>query len=151
MKKLFWALVLVVILVAAWYLISPAFQTIELDEQLPIETDEAMPSQLSVLSEGLFQAGAHEVEGKALLIETASGRVIRLEDFDTINGPDLHIYLSADLESQDYIDLGPIKATKGNVNYEVPAEVDTAKYNKVLVWCVPFKVLFSYVELEERS
>ena len=45
------------------------------------------------------------------------------------------------------IDLGIIKATKGNVNYEIPQDIDTTKYNKVLVWCKPFKVLFSYAEL----
>ena len=67
--------------------------------------------------------------------------------YETINGPNLHIYLSADLEANDYIDLGKIKATKGNVNYMVDHSIDTEKYNKVLVWCVPFQVLFSYAEL----
>ena len=48
----------------------------------------------------------------------------------------------------DFIDLGKIKATKGNVNYDIPEGVDTDKYNKVLVWCVPFGVIFSYSELK---
>jgi len=45
------------------------------------------------------------------------------------------------------IDLGEIKATKGNVNYDIPEGTDLEKYNKVLVWCVPFRVLFSYSDL----
>ena len=67
--------------------------------------------------------------------------------FETDNGPRLHIYLSAGLGDDDFIDLGPIRATKGNANYEVPAGVDIEKYRNVLVWCVPFGVLFSYAEL----
>jgi hypothetical protein len=73
---------------------------------------------------------------------------LRFENFETINGPKLHIYLASDLSADDYIDLGEIKATKGNVNYEIPDGTDLEKYNKVLVWCRPFKVLFSYSELE---
>jgi len=43
---------------------------------------------------------------------------------------------------------GKIKGTKGNVNYEIDRGVDLEKYDKVLVWCVPFGVLFSYADLE---
>ena len=89
----------------------------------------------------------HEVEGKALLLLNNQEKVLRFENFETINGPNLHIYLSADLEANDYVDLGKIKATKGSVNYNLDSSIDTEKYNKVLVWCVPFKVLFSYAEL----
>ena len=74
-------------------------------------------------------------------------RILRFEDFETINGPELHIYLSSELGDERFIDLGKIKATKGNVNYDIPAGIDTSKYNKVLVWCKPFSVLFSYAEL----
>jgi len=64
-----------------------------------------------------------------------------------VNGPDLKIYLGSELGKNDYIDLGPILATKGSVNYELPDGIDTTKYSKVLVWCEAFGVLFSYAEL----
>jgi hypothetical protein len=54
--------------------------------------------------------------------------------------------LATDRSASDYIDLGKIKATKGNVNYGIPSDVDLEKYDTVLVWCVPFEVLFSYAE-----
>lgn len=76
--------------------------------------------------------------------------IVRFEDFQTDNGPQLRIYLSADLGADDFIDLDPIKATKGNVNYTVAAGTDTDKYRNVLVWCKPFGVLFSYAELTHR-
>lgn len=113
-----------------------------------ITGNQAMPTQAQLLAEGPFIASAHEVAGNALLIKDKGKTVIRFEDFTTINGPDLRIYLAADRGAKDYIDLGPIRATQGNVNYELPAGTDTTKYNKVLVWCRAFRVLFSYAELK---
>jgi len=109
-----------------------------------------MPSKPStqVIAQGMFMPRAHEVKGKALLISAEEKKILRFEDFETINGPNLHIYLSSDLGGNDYVDLGAIRATKGNVNYEVPSALDAKKYNKVLVWCVPFSVLFSYADLQ---
>ena len=129
----------IIILFAAWYLISPAFKVIEMEEEIPVN--------IELISQGDFMEKEHEVEGKALLLLNNQEKVLRFENFETINGPNLHIYLSADLEANDYVDLGKIKATKGSVNYNLDSSIDTEKYNKVLVWCVPFKVLFSYAEL----
>ncbi len=146
MKRIFFTIGAIIFFTIAYYLISPAFKMIELNEELP--SVQKTVEDFTVLSEANFQPKDHEVSGKALIIETNNQRILRFEDFETINGPDLHIYLSSDLEAKDYVDLGEIKATKGNVNYEVPNNVDLEKYNKVLVWGQPFRVLFSYAELE---
>ena len=115
-------------------------EVIKLQDEMP----QASPT---VVASGDFKKRVHSVTGQALLIESEDEKILRFENFETDNGPNLHIYLSSDLGDDDYIDLGPIKATKGNVNYQIDASIDTTKYNKVLVWCVPFKVLFSYAEL----
>ena len=112
-----------------------------------MEKAEPMATEATLIAEGDFMKRFHSVKGKALLIDEGDKKTLRFEDFETDNGPLLHIYLSSDLGDDDFIDLGKIRATKGNVNYEIDASVDTDKYNKVLVWCVPFKVLFSYAEL----
>jgi hypothetical protein len=112
------------------------------------EAAETMPATPRLLTQGDFHPRAHEVTGRALLIEAGGKRIVRFEDFETINGPDLRIYLSADLGADDIIDLGAIRATKGNVNYELPPGTDTTKYKNVLVWCRAFRVLFSYAELQ---
>lgn len=158
MKKIYWAVIaLVIILPIAWYLLSPLFISIELDEasplEQPIEQEQAAENREimeppKILLEGNFIPSAHEVSGKALVIDTSQGKVLRFEDFETVNGPDLFIYLSSDLDSEDFIDLGRIKATKGNVNYQLPDDVDLERYNKVLVWCRAFRVLFNYAELK---
>lgn len=107
-----------------------------------------MPAEAKLAAEGNFVPRAHDVQGKALLIEKGGKKILRFENFKTINGPDLHIWLASELSDRDYVELGPIKATEGNVNYDVPQGTDTKKYNKVLVWCMPFKVLFSFAELK---
>lgn len=108
---------------------------------------ETMPQKAEIVSSGDFVPRAHAVEGNALLIKEGDQDIVRFENFLTDNGPRLHIYLSADLGADDFIDLGKIRATKGNVNYTVPANTDLKKYHYVLVWCKPFGVLFSYAEL----
>lgn len=151
-----WIFLIGIILVIswlAWYLLSPVFIVIESNDALPgTETGSIgnkTSEEMSILL-GDFVASAHEVMGKVLVIENNGKRILRFEDFETINGPNLHIYLTTDTNVDDYIDLGKIKATKGNVNYEIPDGVDLEKYDTVVVWCVPFKVLFSYAELFEK-
>jgi hypothetical protein len=113
-----------------------------------MEKEEPMPPKVKLAAKGDFMERLHSVAGQALLITEGEKQTVRFENFNTDNGPQLHIYLSADLGSDDFVDLGPIKATKGNVNYDVPKGTDTNKYKNVLVWCKPFGVLFSYAELK---
>lgn len=122
-------------------------EQVETMREVVMEKMETMPPQATFVAGGNFMRRFHSVEGRALLIKNESETVVRFEDFRTDNGPRLHIYLSADLGADDFVDLGPIKATKGNVNYMIPAGTDTGKYRYVLVWCKPFGVLFSYAEL----
>ena len=131
--------ILVIVLSLTFYLIYPIFNVVEMQDEIS--------SDVEIISQGIFMEQEHEVYGKVLLVNDNDNKILRFEDFETINGPNLHIYLSADLEANDYIDLGEIKATKGDVNYELENSIDFERYNKVLVWCVPFKVLFSYAEL----
>ena len=176
-------LAVIIVLPIVWYLISPIFKVVEVQEESPLQAsskqpvikdamntmdaatkreferqvmeaskkvkamNEGMPSKTKFIAQGEFTPRAHDVAGRALLIQQGDKKILRFEDFETINGPRLNIYLSSELGDDDFVDLGLIRATKGNVNYELPAGVDTSRYNKVLVWCVTFGVLFSYAEL----
>jgi hypothetical protein len=105
------------------------------------------PSEPTILGEAAMVARAHDVEGRALLLKAGDQTILRFENLKTINGPDLRIYLSAGLNNDDFIDLGPIRATEGNVNYALPPGADTTRYRNALIWCRAFHVLFSYAEL----
>ncbi|MBI3334448.1 DM13 domain-containing protein [Candidatus Pacearchaeota archaeon] len=137
-------IILILIIAGASYYYKTAKNVIEMNEELPsVESS-------NIIASGDFMRKVHAVSGRAVLIEDSGDKILRFEDFETDNGPNLHIYLASDLSADDFIDLGEIKATKGNVNYPLPQNIDTEKYNKVLVWCQPFKVLFSYAELESE-
>lgn len=105
----------------------------------------------TVVTSGEF-AGAddfHQSSGNATVYELEDGsHVLRFEDFEVTNGPDLHVFLVPDGESMDeYVDLGSLKGNVGNQNYDIPAEVDVTEFTSVIVYCVPFSVLFATASL----
>lgn len=157
-KKILLSVGIIIILAIAYWLISPLWMNVVLNEPLPInpsssgdsslmikENDE-MPSN-AILSRGNMIARAHEVSGEALLVQDGGAMYLRFENLKTINGPDLRIYLSADLNANDFVDLGPIRATEGSVNYPIPVGTDIHKYKNAMIWCRAFSVLFSYAQL----
>lgn len=137
-KPIYWTIG-VLVLVIAYYLLSPIWI---------VKNVQDVEVQGNTLVNGDLIASAHDVSGSVKIVEENGRRILRFENLDTINGPDLRIYMSADLNAEDYIDLGAIKGTKGNVNYELPDDLDLNKYDKVLIWCRAFKVLFSYADLK---
>lgn len=93
----------------------------------------------------------HPATGTVRIIETDEGPVIRYENFETINGPQLNLYLAKDLDANEYIDLGPVRGTSGNINYVVPEDVNLSEYRYVMYWCVPFSILFNYADLQPEA
>jgi hypothetical protein len=92
----------------------------------------------------------HFGKGTARLIETSAGSfTLRLERFAVRNGPDLHVYLSPspDGYATGAIELGRLKADRGNQNYRVPAGADVASVRSVVIWCKQFSVLFATAPL----
>lgn len=95
--------------------------------------------------------GIHNANGDAYTILLEDGStILRLENFVATNGPDLHVYLATDKRATDYIDLGKLKANKGNQNYGIPEGADLETYSNVLIWCEPFRVLFGSAELSPQ-
>jgi hypothetical protein len=136
------ACVIVIVILAV--ILSPEESNGIIDEEFP---HEGSANNATTIASGPFQNGAHPTEGEALLIEMDDKMIIRLEDFKTDSGPGLYVYLSVDKTANDYISLGKLKATEGNMNYDVPQGTNTTKYNFVLIWCDPFSVLFGHAEL----
>ncbi len=180
MKKIPISLGVIVVLAVAYWLLSPFWRNVTLDEKLPgttntaitdnlsamdagtkadfekqtmemrdemMEKSDAMPAkQTTVMGRANMVARAHDVEGEALLVTSGNETFLRFENLKTINGPDLRIYLSSGLNDDDIVDLGPIRATEGNVNYAIPAGTDLSKYKNAMIWCRAFGVLFSYAQ-----
>jgi len=66
---------------------------------------------------------------------------LRLENFSVVNGPNLRVYLATirdplNLEElgRDYIDLGALRSSSGNLNYDIPRELTMAAYASVVIF-----------------
>jgi hypothetical protein len=96
--------------------------------------------------------GIHNAEGLVKILTLSNGsQILRLENFKSTNGPDVHLYLSNNKQANDFIDLGRLKANIGNQNYQIPLDTDYNKYKYVLIWCQPFSVLFGSAQLNSSS
>ncbi len=92
--------------------------------------------------------GIHNAKGLAKILTISNGsQILRLENFKSTNGPDVHLYLSNNKQANDFIDLGRLKANNGNQNYKIPMDIDFNHYGYVLIWCKPFSVLFGSAQL----
>jgi len=113
--------------------------------------EDTMMEDRALIYEGVFVGvndGVHNAEGQSRTIQLDDkSQILRLENFKSTNGPDLYVYLSTDKEATDIVNLGRLKANIGNQNYEIPQGTDLEKYNKVLIWCKSFSVLFGSAEL----
>ncbi len=96
----------------------------------------------------------HRGMGSAMIFRSPDGRdVLRFEDFRVTNGPALSVLLStapAPLDHDglgEFIDLGPLKGNVGNQNYEIPSGTDVSKFQSVVIYCVPFRFVFSTATL----
>jgi len=124
------------------YTISPLFISATVNEPLPATTSVPVQKPLSGIFMGVHD-GFHNVEGNVKVVSLTDGsKILRLENFKSTNGPNVHVYLSTDKHAADYVDLGKIKANNGNQNYNIPSGTDIGKHNIVLIWCKDFSVLF---------
>lgn len=121
-------------------------------------TDEMMPedSGPAALSAGEFEDfdSFHMGSGTATIYQLEDGaHVLRLEDFEVTNGPDLHVLLVPSSDPGDreaiegYVDLGSLKGNVGDQNYDIPADVDISEFGSVVIYCQPFHVIFSVATL----
>jgi hypothetical protein len=164
-KKIILGLVGVVILGIAYYGISPLFVNVVANDAAPIasesqqdstaenvatdtEQDEAVKAlNTQKRTAEVIETPTHPASGQVTLFTQNDMSYVRYENFKTLNGPDLFVYLSTDLKATDYVNLGKLRATEGNINYLIPKDVDVKKYKYVLVWCKQFGVLFNYADI----
>lgn len=151
-------LVVAIVGIVAWYAFRPErlFINQSVNEQFPTAASAAS----NKLASGQFHSGAHETRGTATVFQLADGKkTLRLTDFATSNGPDVHVYLVAADDAKDndsvtkagFIDVGTLKGNIGDQNYELPANADLAKYRAVTIWCKRFSVNFGTAPLMNDS
>jgi len=148
-------LVIAIIGIGVVYAISPYFTNTTVDEALPNSTVSSKMEEKTIqVYAGTFVGvgdSIHDTQGIAKTVSLEDGsNVLRLEDFKVTNGPDLHVYLAIDNMASEFVDLGKLKANNGNQNYNIPDGADLERYNKVLIWCKTFGVLFGNADLSSQ-
>jgi hypothetical protein len=148
-----------VALAVGWYAFRPELLFIDktVNEEFPggaaIASIERGPM---AVTRGSFKSLAHETRGTASIYQLPDGkRTLRLTEFETSNGPDVHVYLTtAEIEKGSdaikeagFVDLGSMKGNKGDQNYDIPADVDLNKFKNVTIWCARFGVNFGQAAL----
>jgi hypothetical protein len=122
-----------------------------MDESMPGEGEPLIVAQGQFMNADDFHRGS----GTATIYQLADGsHVLRFEDFNVINGPDLHVLLtgnpnptSSSEVMENYLDLGSLKGNVGNQNYDIPAGADVSQFQGVVIYCQPFHVIFSTAAL----
>jgi len=157
-KRALLVLVGLVVLVGGWALFRPdlLFVKTNVNESLPATPATAGPKSLAA---GNFHSVAHETKGTATVYQFPDGkRVVRFTGFETSNGPDVRVFLVAAPDASDndtvkkagYIELGKLKGTTGDQNYDLPADADLSKYQAVTIWCNRFNVNFATAPLTRQ-
>lgn len=81
---------------------------------------------------GTFHGQLHATSGRAAIYQQPDGnRILRLTNFKTSNGPDVHVILVAAKDAQDNenflnknverVELGNLKGNEGDQHYNIPA------------------------------
>ena len=163
MKKAIALVVVIALGGIAWYGLSPLLDIKKVEDAIPVAAEQAggttneetAPESIFMTSISnpvtLTDTPLHPATGQVRVIETGNQKVLRYENYKTINGPDVRVYLATDQKATEFIDLGPIKGTEGNINYDIPEGTDLDKYHWALTWCEDFNVLFNSADLNNRK
>ena len=149
------AIVGLAVLIGAWSLFRPELLFINkrVNEAPPFDAT-AQP-----LDTGLFSRNLHETSGRATIYRQDNGVLtLRLSDFHTSNGPDVHVVLTMPndpmLQSTSHgnapasIELGALKGNQGDQDYLLPANTDVTRYSLVAIYCERFRAVFGTASLQ---
>jgi len=165
MKKVFkiWStLVWILILAFIIWNILPLLSSRHVEDTFPTEvvssdtTTNGANADIKVLSEWNFRSTEDiTTSGSIKIVQTWDSHILRIEDLQTTNGPDLFVYLSEKKSLQDESDvkgsyrLAKLKWNSGNQNYEIPNDIDISQYHSVAIHCRAYNHSFGYAELSQ--
>lgn len=157
-KRLVLGLIAVPVLAAAWWAFRP--EKLFVNEKVHEAAPAAVGSEPEALYTGKLEGKIHQTSGRATIYKTTEGKqYLRLTDFTTSNGPDVHVLLARAEDKTldqdivkgglDSVELGPLKGNQGDQNYDLPATADLNQYQAVLIYCERFHAIFGVAKLEK--
>jgi len=155
-----WILILfgVPVIAGAWWAFRP--EKLFIDQRVNEAAPAALSSEPEALYTGRLEGKVHQTSGRATVYKTSDGKeYLRLSDFTTSNGPDVHVLLARAEDKAldgeivkgelDSVELGTMKGNQGDQNYDLPASVDLNKYQAVAIYCERFHAIFGVARLEK--
>ena len=148
MKKIIFLLTLITIFISCSNNDDALIQEQEAVEEVEeTSSDTDSSTEATDYAMGDFVDRAHPTSGKATVNFDQS--ILSFTNFKTDNGPKLLVYLSTDVNSSEFINLGDLKGISGDFTYNIPANTNIEKYKLVNIWCVDFSVSFGTAELKK--
>jgi hypothetical protein len=115
---------------------------------LPVN-DQVDTTLAAVQYRGTFGNGPFgSVSGTAKIYLQNNQQTLALENFSSSNGPDLHVYLSKEMQPVNYIDLGKLQSVSGNQLYSINSTVNIQVYKYALIHCQRYNHLFGSAVLQ---
>ena len=105
----------------------------------------AQQSKAKTVETGTFHGKVHSTSGRATIYQEPDGKlVLRLTNFKTSNGPDVHVILIAARNADDdanflksnidRVELGSLKGNEGDQNYEIAAGTPPRRMRNSRSW-----------------
>lgn len=146
------------VLIGGWLAFRP--EKLFINQQVSEAAPAAVRGEAEPLYTGKLESREHPTSGRATIFKDGSGKAyLRLTDFATSNGPDVHVVLVKAEEaamskiivpaSLEYVELGSLKGNQGDQNYDLPAGADLQKYQAVAIYCERFHAIFGVTKLEK--
>jgi nitrous oxide reductase accessory protein NosL len=129
--------------------ISVALASCKKDDLAPtIPINETVDTIAMLKYSGSFESGPYgTTAGNAEVYTNATESEVKLVNFNSTNGPDLHVFLSKEPMPINFIDLGSLKSTNGNQVYSIPGNPELSEYKYISIHCVEYNHLFGYAKL----
>jgi hypothetical protein len=157
-NKWIFAAIGIPVLLGAWWAFRP--EKLFINQKVNEAAPAALSSEPEALYTGRLEGKVHQTSGRATIYKTSDGKMyLRLSDFTTSNGPDVHVLLAKAEDKTlvqeivkgnlDSVELGTLKGNQGDQNYDLPAAADLNQYQAVVIYCERFHAIFGVAKLEK--
>lgn len=99
--------------------------------------------------EGELQGRAgHHAQGRVVLSDGPYGALLAFKGYSVDRVPDGRVFLARNGDIRQGVEIAKLDQFSGEISLKVPAEVDIALFDSVVIWCEKFQVEIARATLE---